>query len=843
METSSPIKKFITIHGHFYQPPRENPWTECIERQESSAPYHDWNERIASECYTPNAFSRILDNQDRIEEIVNNYAFFSYNFGATLLSWLERHAPQTYQRILEADSLSAEKFSGHGSAMAQAYNHIIMPLANERDKITQVRWGIADFKRRFGRDPEAMWLPETAVNYTTLEVLIDHGFKYLILSPFQAERIAPLTDRKQWQDVSDEGIDTTQPYRCFLKNGNRNKFIDIFFYHPTLSRGVAFEHLLRDAKIFGERINKSYNPNQNRVQLINIATDGESYGHHEPFGDMGFAYLMNVVAPKLKIIPTNYGEFLENNPPIWEVKLKEGPKGEGTSWSCTHGVGRWYRDCGCSSGGKRNWNQKWRRPLRKALDELRDDLAVFYEKKGARLLKDVWVARNDYIHVILDRSPESVQSYFRKHQLRPLSENEEVETLKLLELQRQAQLMYTSCGWFFSEISGIETVQIMKYAARAIQIAESLGGTNFETQFLSELKHAKSNIPQFQNGAKVYQKFVKPSVVTFAKVVNHFAIRSLFKSKNEIKKVYHYGVDIKDLHKKETSNFVLVLGHLGLVSGITREEQEYYYALLQDIDKEEFHCFVKQPDPEWNYEKAKKEAIKVLFSKVDDLTTKIMELWDGEEFSLADMLYDERQEIMSLLLEKRLSEIRKQYKNTFTKYQGLMLAVRKLGMALPLELKMSAEYTLNQQFEQEVWAIKNFTEVAAYRKALEIVRLSQRLGLTLDKESSSKIFQDLVVNSLKRLSKSLDYTLLRDTIRFVAIADRLDLRFDDSVIQNLIYSILSHKIPALIAELTQHPNTVTSYNFVTDFIQLAFRFNFSISKYKDMLKTIKDKMN
>ncbi len=364
--------QYLTIHGHFYQPPIENPWTEAIEQQESAAPYHNWNEKIASECYRPNSVSRILDSQRRIADIVNNYERVSFNFGPTLLSWLEKKVPETYQAIIDADRKSIEKFSGHGNAIAQAYNHIILPLANHRDKITQIKWGLADFEYRFGRQSESIWLPETAINHETLEVLIVFAFKFLILSPYQAKRVRPLDAKNpdQWKDVSDGSIDVRHPYRCFLidKKGKKDtsKYIDIFFCHGELSKAVGFEHTLRDAKIFTSQIQRAYLDNTNQNQLISICTDGESYGHHEPFGDMALAYLLYVEAEHRNIQITNYAEFLDKNPPQWEVELKEGPNGAGTAWSCFHGVGRWYRDCGCQTDGKPGWNQKWREPLKKS---------------------------------------------------------------------------------------------------------------------------------------------------------------------------------------------------------------------------------------------------------------------------------------------------------------------------------------------------------------------------------------------------------------------------------------------------------------------------------------------
>ncbi|RME02173.1 MAG: DUF3536 domain-containing protein, partial [Calditrichaeota bacterium] len=383
------MKKYLTVHGHFYQPPRENPWTESIERQSSANPYHDWNERITHECYFPNGYSRILDVSNRIVNIINNYAAINFNFGPTLLSWLETHAPEVYSRILQADKESLSHYSGHGSAIAQAYNHIIMPLANVRDQHTQILWGIADFRHRFKRDPESIWLPETAINQQTLNLLTEYNFRYIILSPYQARRIRPLgSDENAWKSVEAGDIDVRQPYRCYARDEAGkpipNRYIDIFFYHGELSRGISFENLLRNASHLAERIEHAFGHGKGD-KLISIATDGETYGHHERYGDMGLAYLLNVEASMRRLTPVNFAAYLETHPPTYEVELKSGPNGEGTAWSCAHGVGRWYRDCGCKTGGDYRWNQAWRTPLRQALDHLRDRLADFTEEIGQEL--------------------------------------------------------------------------------------------------------------------------------------------------------------------------------------------------------------------------------------------------------------------------------------------------------------------------------------------------------------------------------------------------------------------------------------------------------------------------
>jgi len=486
------MERYICIHCHFYQPPRENPWLEAIELQDSAYPYHDWNERITAECYAANAASRILDNKGRIASIVNNYAKISSNFGSTLLSWLEVKAPDVYQAILASDRTSREKFSGHGSALAQAYSHMILPLANQRDKYTQMLWGVRDFKHRFGRAPEGMWLPETAVDLESLDILAKLGIRFTILAPRQARRVRRRGSRT-WRDVSGGRIDSTMAYELHLPSGRK---INLFFYDEPISHAVAFEGLLGKGEHFAQRLLNAFSEMRPWPQLVHIATDGETYGHHHRFGDMALAYALHYIETNKLARITNYGEYLDRYPPTHQVEIFEN-----TAWSCAHGVERWRSDCGCNSGTHPDWTQAWRAPLRNAFDWLRDTLAPQYAEKTHALLKDPWAARNDYIEVILDRSPESIARFLGKHAAKELSEAEKVTALKWLELQRQAMLMYTSDGWFFDELSGIETVQLIQYAGRAIQLAQGLCDTQIESRFLEKLAAAKSNAPAYRDGA------------------------------------------------------------------------------------------------------------------------------------------------------------------------------------------------------------------------------------------------------------------------------------------------------------------------------------------------------
>ncbi|MDY7000433.1 MAG: DUF3536 domain-containing protein [Thermodesulfobacteriota bacterium] len=568
-------KRYVCLHGHFYQPPRENPWLEEVELQQSAAPYHDWNERICAECYGPNSASRILDHDHRIIDIVNNYSRISFNFGPTLLSWMERHAPEVYAAVIEADAQGAERYGGHGTALAQVYNHMIMPLADERDKRTQVLWGLADFRQRFGREPEGMWLSETAADTPTLEALAKEGIRFTILAPNQAKAVRPLNagnDEKAWEDVTGERVDPTRPYLFRLPSGGE---ITLFFYDGPISKDIAFGGLLDRGENLAERLAGAFSSDREHDQLVHVATDGETYGHHRRYGDMALAYALYDVERGNGVTVTVYGQYLDLHPPYHEVRIHEA-----SSWSCVHGVERWRSDCGCNSGMHRGWHQRWRKPLREALDLVRDNLAPLYENQAGKLLRDPWEARDRYIDVLLDRSEDNVNAFLAAHAVRELSPAERQEALQLLEMQRMAMLMYTSCGWFFDELSGIETTQVMAYAARAIQLAGLATGAELENAFKRVLAGAESNIPEFGDGADIYERLVKPGRLDLLRVGAHFAIASLFESDIENIRIYCFTQDGESHKYAEAGPLRLSMGRTRIVSGVTGEADRLTYAAL-----------------------------------------------------------------------------------------------------------------------------------------------------------------------------------------------------------------------------------------------------------------------
>ncbi|MEO1006014.1 MAG: DUF3536 domain-containing protein [Cyanobacteria bacterium J06638_38] len=680
---------YITVHGHFYQPPRENPYLNTIERQPSAHPYHDWNERIHYECYRPNAFARILNHHQELVGIVNNFEYLSFNIGATLMSWLEQYDPEVYQKILEADRKSSQRLNGHGNAIAQVYNHIILPLANYQDKITQIRWGKADFHARFGREPEGMWLAETAVDYPTLEVLIEEEIKFIILAPSQAEkcRVMPNEEEPQpeWDQVGGQQIDPTRPYRCFV-DGDR--YIDIFFYDGPISRDMGFNDVLATASNLADRLGQAVRGDSRPAQLISVATDGETFGHHKGGTEKCVAYALSQEFSNRGWTVTNYAHYLSVSPPTWEVELKPV-----TAWSCAHGVDRWQDDCGCASGG--GWNQQWRRPLRNALDWLRDRLITVYEEIGSKFFGDPWLARNEYIQVLGDRSQDNVARFLAKHQAHELSRSEQIDALRLLEMQRHTLLMYTSCGWFFEEISRPEGVQILRYATRAMELAGAVAGVHLRQKFLGFLALAPSNVEMFGNGRKVFQDLVAPSQVSLQQVAAHYAISSLFADYHHRERIYCYEVEQLDYQKQKMGTLTLSVGQIRLTSEITWETKHFVFAVLH-LGGWDFHCCITGFDGRLAYAELKEQLFAdIKQASAAQVILTMNHLMGNHSFSLQHLFAEERQRIVRLLTAQTKKHLDQLYTQVYRENYSMLAAFQREELPVPQELKVAAEVALS----------------------------------------------------------------------------------------------------------------------------------------------------
>lgn len=818
-------EKFLAIHGHFYQPPRENPWLEAIELQDSALPCHDWNERVCTECYTPNSVSRIVDNRNKILDIVNNYAKMSFNFGPTLLSWMETYAPLTYERIIKADIDSISEHDGHGNAIAQVYNHMIMPLANEHDKETQVKWGIRDFEYRFGRKPEGMWLAETAVDDDTLRVLAENGIKFTILSPYQALKIKKITDN-EWQDVSWGNVDPARSYKYTIKS-DPSKSINLFFYDGAISRSVAFDELLKDGNKFIKRLSDGVSEARDYAQLVNIATDGESYGHHTKFGDMALAYVLKIKAETEGFKITNYGEYLAKYESDYEADIKQA-----SSWSCFHGVGRWKEDCGCSTGGQPGWNQKWRKPLRDALDYLRDRLAVIFENKGKKYFKsDAWETRNKYIDVVLNRNYATIRNFQKANFRTDLTESEKVKGMELLEMERQAMLMYTSCGWFFNEISGLETVQIMKYAARAMQLASNFTSEDLETPFLNILNEAKSNIKEYGSGKDIYQRWVKPSVVTLKEVACLWAISSLYQEFEEDEDVYCYSVKRKNYYKTEKGNSNFVVGNIDVTSKITLQKSNLIFALMQFPDGD-FHCAIKEFSDNEEFNELKNSLVKtfILYPQTEIIRA-LDEKFGKEYFTLKDIFIEERKKILQILLKDQLKKFANRYEEMYDQGKSSIYHMQSLGLEIPKEFKISAGYTLSHRYNDLLADSNGFVEENIIQQIMAINFEAKKMGIDIDKTPSNKNFGRRIITNLNRLTKSFEARQADAVIELFDIMEKLELNIDMAEAQNIYYNKIYHRIGDILENNVKEPGE-KEFEFINLLLAIGDRLNINVDFYR-----------
>jgi len=730
---------FLVIHGHFYQPPRENPYIDFVEKEASASPFHDWNQRITHECYAPNFWARVYGPAGLLRTLVNNYSFMSFDIGPTLFRWLRRNAPSVYQAIIQGDMESRKRFSGHGSAISHPYSHLILPLAHEEDKDLNVKWGIEEFRFHFKRDPEGMWLPECAVDTETLEVLAKHRISFVILSPFQAKRTKRLGE--YWQDVEGGRIDPFRPYKVKLASG---KEINVFFFHHPLSMGVSFGDLLKDGEWLLSQI-KSTMP-QGGSPLLAIVTDGETFGHHKAFGEMALAYVFSKLKDQRDIKLTVFGEFLEKNPPTDEVQIQEK-----SSWSCSHGLERWMDDCGCSCNLNPQWNQKWRKPLREALDWLRETLRVSLKSEATQVFFDFQKAKEDYIQVILDSNNKD--QFLKEH----LRSGTPQKALALLEIERESLLMFTSCAWFFDDPSGIETLLVLKHASRAIDLGRRFLGLDLEGEFLERLREVKSNLPEKGDGERLYLKEVLPHKVDLKRGAFHLIFRSFMRKDDR-----DFGaLKMKDKKEKEFrwGKAILKLGQIEVEDERTSEKESFSFSLLSFGDHN-LVCGIGKLN--------EKERIKETFHRGDLSGSALLIKETFEEvFTLSSLLSEFQEEALEFLLEETFQEIGEVLEGYYERLLPLMGFMRINNFNPPYALLKLAECIF--------WIrTKRALDKLSVPLLREVLREAEELGLKLDLSNFRTETLKVLDDHLEGLLKG-EFTDFEKLERLIELSDLLKL--------------------------------------------------------------------
>ncbi|MDE2483778.1 MAG: DUF3536 domain-containing protein [candidate division NC10 bacterium] len=818
---STPAAVSVIVHGHFYQPPRENPWTNEVEQQPSAAPAHDWNQRITAECYTPNGWARLLDHEGRIVSLVNNYAGISFDIGPTLFRWLERKTPETVRRIIEGDRDSVVRCGGHGNALAHPYVHAILPLANPKDRATLVKWGIVEFRSRFGREPEGMWLPETGVDLATLTLLSEHGIRYAVLAPWQAIRVRPLGG-EQWHELGSDWIDPSRPYRCRLPHG---RAIDLFFYDAGLSRAIAFDGLLQGSDRLAGRLAEVARSSPSRLHIL--CTDGESYGHHTRFGERALAVLLaKETAPK-ELAVTNFGAYLASAPPTHEVVIRDG-----SAWSCAHGLGRWKEDCGCSTGGQPGWRQGWRGPFREAIDGLRNNLQRLFAEQAGRFFTDVWAARNNYIAVLLDRSNPSIEEFFGTHAHRSLSLKDRAAALQLLELQRHALLMQSSDGWFFSDISDIEAVQNLKHAARALDLASAFAPVNLEARFMTRLQAAKSNIPSERDARHIWEVRVRTARVGLARPAALYAMRSLVETLPEPYRVHTFDLHRLSLERFPLMNGTMLIGGVEVCSSLTLEREEFGFILRWlDADGMDGYLFP------WRGEEDLQRWREAFEGQVEGVS--LPSDTQPTPISLKMLSPEERQEVL-MALYRGWEVLRKRYDELATRTQGLLRAFFDEGLSPPGALRAPAEFTATRNLEESLRQWLSDGGIDLYRSLLAQADEAKRLDLPQQAH-----VQDLLSGAfgmrMRRLRERPDLDRLREVQEVVDLADRMGYALDRPESVVLMHELLTRDVAPLIERVLQTESR-ESCDLVSAVLRLGERFGFSTERLRRRLRPFEERL-
>ena len=770
---SAAASHFVCVHGHFYQPPRENPWLEAVEVQDSAAPYHDWNERVSAECYAPNSVARVLDTHGSITALRNNYTRISFNFGPTLLSWMEQARPNVYAQIIRADRQSVRRF-GRGNALAQVYGHCIMPLASRRDQVTQVRWGIADFVHRFGRRPDGMWLPETAVDSATLTVLAEHGVRFTILAPSQAARVR-LGDGV-WEDVHDGRLDCSRAYRCTLGGGRE---IVVFFYDAEIAHAIAFGGLLNNGRELAARLTAAATALPD-TRLVHVATDGESYGHHHRFGDMALAAAIDTIDSERRVQLTNYAAYLDQVSVQDSVEIRDN-----SSWSCVHGVERWRADCGCNSGSHPDWNQAWRTPLRQALDWLKSQLDDLFERSGAKLLRDPWAARDAYIDVLLRREAVQRDAFMAAQALGSTPDHKRSRVWQLLEMQRHALLSFTSCGWFFDEPSGIETVQVLAYAARALQLAAQLDA-HLEPEFLRRLQPLRSNLPSYTDGHQLYQTLIRPLVTDSRRVVAHYAINSLFHEPPAETRAYAYRISAVDRAVEHAGAASIATGCARVVTEMTEESHTHLYAALHLGGPELYGTVVPQTTVGDRARIGSELRSTFLTQPLSELV-RHMNTFGGATYTLHDVFVAQRRQILEHVTAQPIDSCLTHFEHLVTSNHRLLDFFAQTGMPLPAVLRTAATFVIERRLQQGAARfVAGYGDASARTAAAD----ARRWGIMPNVEPARSALEAALEEALRGLAADAERAATR-AHAVLDLAQALAIELQTWEAQNIYYALMT----------------------------------------------------
>src|SRR5574337_53406 len=818
---STPATVSLIVHGHFYQPPRENPWTDEVEQQPSAAPYHDWNQRITAECYAPNGWAKLLDHEGRVVGLVNNYAGISFDIGPTLSRWLEWNAPETLHRIIEGDRDSVARCGGHGNAMAHPYVHAILPLADPRDRATLVKWGIAEFRSRFGREPEGMWLPEAGVDLTTLELLSEYGIRYTVLAPWQATRVRPL-GAERWHVLGSDWIDPSRPYRCRLPHGGT---IDLFFYDAGLSRAIAFDGLLQGPDRLAGRLAEVARNSPSRLHIL--CTDGESYGHHTKFGERALALLLAKETASHEFTVTNFGAYLASAPPTHEVAIRDE-----SAWSCAHGLGRWKEDCGCSTGGQPGWRQGWRVPFREAIDSLCNDLQRLFAEQAGRLFTDAWAARDNYISVLLDRSNRSIEEFFVAHARRSLSQQDRAAALQLLEMQRHALLMQSSDGWFFSDISDIEAVQNLKHAARALDLAAVFASPHLEARFLARLQAAKSNIPAERDGRRIWDLRARPARVDLTRPAALYAMRSLTANLPDPYRICTFDLRRLSLDRLPLMNGTRLIGGVEVCSSFTLERKELGFVLQwSDIEGMAGSLFP------WKGQEDLRRQREAFEDQVNGAS--LPSEATATPITLKMLSADEQQEVL-MALYGGWEALRKNCDELAMRSQWLLRAFWDAGLSPPDALRAPVEFTIARNLEESLRQWQSDGGVALYRNLLLLADDAKRLNLP-QREPLRRFLALAFERRLSQLRQCPNPDSLLEIQEVIDLADRLGYAMDQPEFVVLMYEFFTRDVTPMIERIAQ-TESMKECDLASAILRLGDRFGLSTERLRERLHPIEERL-